>query len=224
MDRDEVWRMIDAQRLSLADLLEQLTPEEWEQPSLCDGWTVRDVAAHLALSHTGALSVMVGLLQARGRFNRMIHDSALRHAARPVGELVAQLRGMAGSRRHAPGTTYLGQLLDVLVHSQDIALPLGRQHEMPPSAAAVAATRAWTTGFPFHARKKLRGLRLTATDVSWSVGQGMSIEGPMDPILLLLTGRTVALARLSGEGVPKLTAQLSAQRSSDDGADRSSQA
>ena len=50
MDRDEVWRAIDAERISLADLLDSLGEREWETPSLCAGWRVRDVAAHLTLA------------------------------------------------------------------------------------------------------------------------------------------------------------------------------
>jgi uncharacterized Actinobacterial protein TIGR03083 len=47
MDLDEVWPAIDTQRLGLAEVLDRLTEQEWRHPSLCDGWTVRDVVAHL---------------------------------------------------------------------------------------------------------------------------------------------------------------------------------
>jgi uncharacterized protein (TIGR03083 family) len=60
MDRDEVWRAIDAERVSLADLLDSLGEQEWEIPSLCAGWRVRDVAAHLTLARTAALSQLSG--------------------------------------------------------------------------------------------------------------------------------------------------------------------
>lgn len=38
MNRDEVWRAIDAERASLADLLDSLGEQEWKVPSLCAGW------------------------------------------------------------------------------------------------------------------------------------------------------------------------------------------
>jgi uncharacterized protein (TIGR03083 family) len=110
LDTDAVWATIDRQRLDLADLLDDLAAPEWEHPSLCEGWRVRDVVAHLALAQTGTARAVVDLLRARGRLQRMIHDSAVRHAALPPARLTAQIRGMAGSRRTAPGTTPLDVL------------------------------------------------------------------------------------------------------------------
>ena len=109
------------------------------------------------------------------------------------------LRDMVGSRRKVLGITPLEPLVDVLVHGQDIAIPLGRTRPVPAAAAAVAATRVWTKNWPFYARRRLRGLRLAATDVDWTVGQGRLVEGPIAALLLLLTGRTAALDRLSGD-------------------------
>lgn len=43
-------------------------------------------------------------------------------------------------------------------------------------------------------------LRLQATDTDWAVGEGAQVEGPIAALLLLLTGRRVALAQLSGPG------------------------
>jgi uncharacterized protein (TIGR03083 family) len=209
MNRDEVWRTTDAERSSVADLLDHLSPEEWEKPSLCAGWRARDVAAHLTLAQMGVLTATREVLRAGGNFNVMIRDSARRQAALPVEEYSRRLRGMVGSRRKAPGVTHLEPLIDILVHGQDIAIPLGRTRTMPVEAAATAATRVWTTSWPFQARRKLRGLQLVATDVSWTVGQGPRVEGPISAILLLLTGRGAALARLSGSGANELPARLS---------------
>lgn len=212
MDTDEIWQATDTERLGLADLLDELSDEEWERPSLCAGWRVRDVAAHLALSRTGPGAVLIGLLRARGSFDRMVRDTARRYAAhRPAAALAAELRGMAGSHRHAVGTTPLEPLLDLLVHGQDIALPLGRPREMPPPAAAAAATRVWTMGFPFHARRRLHGLRFAATDAVWAAGEGRDVEGPIASILLALTGRPDGLDRLTGAGTAELRHRVGAQ-------------
>jgi uncharacterized protein (TIGR03083 family) len=103
MNRDEVWGAIDAERASLADLLDSLGEQEWEVPSLCAGWRVRDVAAHLTLAQIRPLPGVVAAVRARGNFNRMVHDSALRQARRlPVLQYAPRLRAMAGSRRKAP--------------------------------------------------------------------------------------------------------------------------
>jgi uncharacterized protein (TIGR03083 family) len=157
----------------------------------------------------GVITATREMLRAGGNFNVMIRDSARRQAALPVEEYSRRLRGMVGSRRKAPGVTHLEPLIDILVHGQDIAIPLGRTRTMPVEAAATAATRVWTTSWPFHARRKLRGLQLVATDVSWTVGQGPRVEGPISALLLLLTGRGAALARLSGSGARELPARLS---------------
>ena len=211
LDEDAVWRTIDRERLSLADLLDDLSPQEWTTPSLCSGWRVREVAAHLALAHMGAAAGAVAAVRARGSFHRMIHDTAVRHAAEPTDVLVGQIRAMVGSRRHAPGISHLEPLIDVLVHGQDIAVPLARPRAMPVAAAAASATRVWNSRGPlsraFGARSRLRGLRLVATDVDWSVGQGDRVEGPVQALLLLLTGRSAAALRaLSGPGVDRLGA------------------
>jgi hypothetical protein len=140
----------------------------------------------------------------------MVHDTAVRHASRTSpGEVTAQLRAMVGSRRHAPGITPLEPLTDVLVHGQDIALPLHRPRAVPVDAAVTAATRAWTCRWPislaFRAPQRLSGLRLTATDVDWSVGEGTRVEGPVAALLLLITGRrSAALPSLSGPGTTRL--------------------
>ena len=133
MDRDQVWQVIDAQRMNLAALLEQLPAGDWRQPSLCAGWTVRDVAAHLTLQQVGPGGAIAMMVRWRGSLERTIHDVACRRAAAlPTGQIIAEIRGMAGSRRHTIGVTYLETLTDILVHGQDIAIPLGR----PPRHAA----------------------------------------------------------------------------------------
>jgi uncharacterized protein (TIGR03083 family) len=204
MDLDELWRTIDAERAGLADLVEDLSPAEWGTPSLCDAWRVGDVAAHLTLAHMGFRAAVVAAVRARGSFDGMIRDTALRAASLPPAEYARRLRAMVGSRRTAPFLTPMEPLIDVLVHGQDIAIPLGRTRPMPTTAAAAAAQRAWDVGFPFRARKRLAGFRLAATDVDWTVGSGAPIEGPISALLLLVTGRDAALDELTGEGVGAL--------------------
>jgi uncharacterized protein (TIGR03083 family) len=209
---DDVWRAIDAERTGLADLLDDLTVDEWAAPSLCAGWRVRDVAAHLTLAHMPPLSAALTALRARGSFDRMIRDSALRQATLPCDEFARRIRAMVGSRRTAPFVTPLEPLIDVLVHGQDIARPLGRHRPMPAGAAAAAADRVWTMGWPFHARRRLDGLRLSATDASWSVGEGPAVEGPLSALLLLMTGRNAAIDQLTGPGVDAVTGRTDAPR------------
>ena len=72
-------------------------------------------------------------------------------------EIVAALRGMIGSRRKVPGTSVQQPLIEVLVHGQDIAVPLGIDLPMPPDAAVEAAKRLAGMNFPLKARQRLNG-------------------------------------------------------------------
>src|SRR6478736_5425091 len=177
MSRDEVWRAIDAERASLADLLDSLAEQEWEVPSLCAGWRVRDVAAHLTLAQMRPLPALVAAVRARGNFNRMVHDSAVRQARRlPVLQYAPRLRAMAGSRKKAPGVSHLEPLIDVLVHGQDIAIPLGRGRPVPARAAMAAADRVWPELLPWRAARKLGGFRFAGAECSGTAGDGDLVE------------------------------------------------
>jgi uncharacterized protein (TIGR03083 family) len=192
MDRDQVWQVIDEQRQSVVSLLEGLTDDEWRQPSLCAGWTVRDVAAHLTLQQVGLGGAIGMMVRWRGSLDRTIQDAACRRAAAlRTEQIIAEIRGMVGSRRRNVGVTYLEPLIDILVHGQDIAIPLDRHHHMPPEAAAVAASRVLSMRWPppGPSARRVAGFRLVATDISWSAGEGPEVRAPMSAILLMCTGR-----------------------------------
>ena len=216
MNDDELWAAIDVQRLRTTDLLETLGPGEWTRPSLCEGWTVRDVAAHLTLQQLTLGSALVGALGHPGSLNHVIHASARARATLPPDQLIAAIRGMVGSRRHNVGVTPLETLIDIVVHGQDIALPTSRVLEVPPDVAATAAARVWDGQLSRWGRAKATvfrrlpydGHRLAATDVDWSVGDGPEIRGPVLMLLLLLTGRAVAISHLDGEGTTDLVERL----------------
>jgi uncharacterized protein (TIGR03083 family) len=214
IDRDQAWRVIRTERLRLADLLDQLAGEDWDQPSLCAGWAVRDVAAHLTLQQLGARAAAGMMLTYHGDTDRAICECARKRAAAwPTAKVIAEIRSTAGSRRHNFGVTYRETLIDVLIHPQDIAIPLGRPHSMPPQAAAAAATRIWTMRWPppFPARRAMERFRVSATDITWSAGRGPHVCAPISSILLLSAGRLAALADISGDGATELAATLTSQ-------------
>jgi uncharacterized protein (TIGR03083 family) len=219
MNDDQLWAAIDDQRRRTADLLDSLGEEQWDHPSLCAGWTVRHVAAHLTLQQQrvrdlAAFTLRNPRLVRSVTLNRIIHDSAVVQSRLPREELTGRIRATIGSRRHNSFVTPRETLTDILVHGQDIAVPLGLHLEVLPDAAAEAAARAWGTRSTWLAsvfdKFPLDGYRLSATDVEWTVGDGPEVAGPIRALLLLLTGRGVALREVAGPGADELRRQRQA--------------
>ncbi|MFF2550649.1 maleylpyruvate isomerase family mycothiol-dependent enzyme [Nocardia sp. NPDC058058] len=206
MTDDEIWRAVAAQRVILVELLESLSAPDWDHPSLCADWRVRDVVAHVVLSSNPEFWVLlINLIRARGSITRLARDTGIRHADRvSAPELLAQLRAAIPMRTTAPGTTPADRLMDVLVHIQDIAIPLDRTVEMPTAAARLAIERVWSTGWLFRSEQRLSGFHLLATDSGWSAGSGALVEGTTADLLLLATGRTARVHALTGPGAAEL--------------------
>jgi uncharacterized protein (TIGR03083 family) len=188
VDSDAVWQHIDSERAWMADFLESLPAEDWLLPSMCARWTVRDVGAHLTFAQTPVRDLLLPALRARFRYDVLVRDTALRSPLTHA-EIVAMLRGFLGSRRRVAFITDLEPLIDILVHNQDIARPLGVDHPIPPDAAVAAADRVLGTPPPIRRWKPPRDVRLVATDTDWAYGSGFEVRATMGTQLLTLTGR-----------------------------------
>ena len=212
MGPDESWQLIEEHRLAIADLLEVLTFQEWERPSLCTGWRVRDVAAHLALGTSAPpMKTMIReAARARGNFDRLNHDLAVRHAQRSTSVITAELRRNAASRDLPAVTNYGNVVFDVLIHGQDIAIPLNRSLRFSTVAGSVAAENLWQLRWPWSTRRRFRGLSFSATDTDWSAGAGPAGRGPLPPHQLVLSGRPAALPELTGDGLAELARRITA--------------
>ncbi|MFI9380709.1 maleylpyruvate isomerase family mycothiol-dependent enzyme [Kutzneria sp. NPDC052558] len=197
-----------AERTELAGLLATLSPREWETPSLCAGWRVRDVVAHM---------ISYDQLDTRTLVDRFTRSAFGLHRANAIG--VDELRDVDVSellalfRRHlAPHglTSWFGGVLgleDALVHHQDIRRVLGRPRQIPaerlrPVLRTVALNPA--VGGPW----RVRGLRVIATDLGWAAGFGPVVAGPAEPLLMAIAGRRGITAELTGPGLPTLTARI----------------
>ncbi|WP_245745888.1 maleylpyruvate isomerase family mycothiol-dependent enzyme [Nocardia altamirensis] len=206
MTAEEVWRATAAERSSLADLLAELSESDWDRQSLCAEWRIRDVVAHTTqCTHAHLGWIVANLIRARGSVDRALRDAAIRHADR-VGtrQLLDELRASVPSRFTPIATVPADRLLDVLVHGQDIAIPLGIDREMPTGASRSALDRVWATASRFGIEERLAGYRLAATDIEWSVGDGPLVHGTAGALLLLATGRAAAATQLSGPGADTL--------------------
>jgi uncharacterized protein (TIGR03083 family) len=99
--------------------------------------------------------------------------------------------------------------LDHLVHNQDIRRPTGRQRVIPSERMLRALEISHTVSGPgFSPKKNVAGLRLVASDVGWSTGDGPRVEGPGEAVVLAAAGRTVALTELAGDGVEILRTRI----------------
>jgi uncharacterized protein (TIGR03083 family) len=206
----EHWATIAAERRALADQLDTLDDGQWATPSLCGAWTVRDVAAHLVVPHKVKLpSFLVTLTTARFSFDRANEVMTSREAVHPPEEIVADIRRYAEGRFAPPGLGSIAPLTDVLVHGQDIRVPLGLATDGPvehwaPSLDFVVSKKA-RRGF---VGKALPPLRFAATDLDWSHGEGSEeaglVSGPAIALALALLGRPALIDQLTGPGVPAL--------------------
>lgn len=193
------------EREEFGDLLEALSTRQWQAPTLCAGWTVRDVAAHtIAYLGQSRLGLTAAMLAARGHMDR-INDRALRAGA-GLGpdELRALMR--AGADPSGAGALYGCRvaLIECLIHQQDIRRPLGLPRNIPADALRASLTYARVSPV-IGGAWRTRGLRLVATDLDWSAGRGTEIHGPGEALLLAMTGRVGAVAdELAGPGMADL--------------------
>lgn len=210
MADDAVFTITATERRALADDLDRLTAEQWAIPSLCAGWDVRTVAAHLvAALNPAAGPFLVAVIRSGGRLHRANDALAHREAARSTTELVAALRHHADARSSPPGTGARGPLTDVLVHAGDIRLPLGLPHSPAPDGVRSALDFV-TAGRPlgFVPRGRLRGLRLVADDLHQAWGEGEPVVGHGVDLLMAACGRPSVLDRLRGEGAAAMAHRL----------------
>lgn len=199
MDRDTLWAHTHHERQALAATLRALTPEQWEHDSLCAGWTVKDVAAHVITTHPqlglrGTLGVF-GRNLGRGYNSMIFRETKRASAQRSTNDILRDFETYATSRRKVPTVTTVEPMIDAIVHHQDIVRPLGLQHDPDPEAAAVAADRLRRIAWLMGTRKLLRGVRMVATDVDWDRGKGDVVEGPMSELMMLCAGRPAELPR-----------------------------
>lgn len=199
--------MISSERRVLADLLDTLTPEQLETPSLCGDWTVQQVAAHLLMPLAVPLPrFAIAAVLARGNFD-VANDRVTRSfARRPIGEIAAGLRAKADHRFHPPGFGHEAPLAELLLHGQDLRRPLGLTWPFPADGLPIvldllAAPKAHRGFVP---KGRLDGLRLQATDVDWSAGDGPLVSGPGASLAFAMAGRPAALDELTGDGVDVL--------------------
>jgi uncharacterized protein (TIGR03083 family) len=205
-----VYDMVVDERRHMAELLGTLTPGQLRTPSLCAGWTVHDVAAHLTtFLRYGQIKLYLGIVATAADLDRVNQWLTERAARRPSDEIIGVLRRRAGSRFTVPRSGYDPVLTDLVLHDLDIRLPLGIARDMSEERLAVAFHHLTSRASPgFAMGSRLDGLRVTATDTGWDHGAGPPVHGPAETLLLGIGGREGVLDALSGDGVPLLRQRL----------------
>jgi uncharacterized protein (TIGR03083 family) len=205
----ETWELVDAQRKDNIALLEGLTPAQWDTPSLCDGWRVREVAAHLSSPANYEIGAFTReLLRSGLSFDKATARDAVRRGGRDTKELIDEYRGTIGKRRKPPGAKSVTVLNDMLVHGQDIRRPLGLTADIPEERLRTCLDYVKGMNFVFGAKKRVAGLKLEATDMDWTHGEGPVVRGTGEALLMILNGRTDALKDVHGEGTATLADRM----------------
>lgn len=215
--RPSVARMDDAQvfagsarlRRELAEWLPTLSAEQLATRSLCTEWTVREVAGHITASVTVPLRALFWRI-VRCRFDpdRAVAELATEVAAQPLPELVAALREHADDRFAPPVVGPRAPLTDLLVHRADMRIPLGQPSSPEPELVGVALDFLAPGRPGFAPKRRLAGLRLVATDLDRTWGDGAELAGPGADLMLAVCGRRAGLAALRGPGAALLAARI----------------
>ncbi|HLY84578.1 MAG TPA: maleylpyruvate isomerase family mycothiol-dependent enzyme [Acidimicrobiales bacterium] len=200
---------------AISEFLHELDEEQWDHLSLCDGWRVRDVISHICLGYTTPMPSMIVKVARRG-FNvpkASFEESIAYGTAHSPAEILAVFnsihrgnvrKGIAKVIKPTEG------LVDHLIHHQDVRRPLGRPRSLPEDRLVAALGVIPNLAGFVGAKKRVAGLRLVATDVGWSNGDGPEVAGTGEAILLAASGRPVSLDELSGEGLDLLRTRVAA--------------
>ncbi|OJZ73739.1 DinB family protein [Mycobacterium paraffinicum] len=194
------------ERADLAEFLATLTPQQWEAPSLCSRWTVKDVVAHtISYEELGPLGLARRF--AKGWVVRANQVGVDEFADLSPEQLLDFLRAHLEPRGLTAGFGGMIALLDGTIHHQDIRRALNRPRVVP--ADRLERVLELAPGNPrLGAGRRIRGLRLRATDVDWEHGHGPEVTGPGEALLMAMSGRPAALADLDGPGLNALAARL----------------
>ncbi|HEY6428198.1 MAG TPA: maleylpyruvate isomerase family mycothiol-dependent enzyme [Acidimicrobiales bacterium] len=199
--------MVAAEYLALADVLASASDADWSTPSLCEGWRVREVIAHLTMPARYDEEAFLAELRARNfDFPRLSNEIAARDAQLPAEQLVANLRSNTLHSWAPPGGGYHGALNHVVIHGLDVTVPLGLQR-LPADEPMRVVLGDLTKG-ELHSQfgTSIDGRTLEATDLDWSHGSGPPLRASAGDLALLLCGRTIGPGRFEGE---PLATQLS---------------
>jgi uncharacterized protein (TIGR03083 family) len=207
MTTTDLMPTIAAERRAFTDVLEGLPEADWNAPSLCSGWRVREVVAHMTMPFRYPGPRFLGeLVRSRGNFARMADRIARRDAQVPIGTLLDGWRTNENHPWKPPGGGRMGALTHDVVHGLDITIPLGVEHPVGEPALRVVLEHATTPLSLKHFGLDLTGIRLEADDLDWAVGDGEPLRGRARHLLMVLMDRRLPAGLLTGAATERFTA------------------
>ena len=205
-DENTLMAMARAERADLAAYLATLTPDQWRTPSLCDGWSVKDVVGHM-ISYEELSTV--GLIRrfAKGRIMHANQVGVDEFAALNPEELLTFLNNHLRPRGLTAGFGGMIALVDGTIHHQDIRRALGHPRTIPVDRLRWILQRV-PTNPRLGAWRRIRGLQLTAADVDWTHGSGLEVIGSGEALMMAMAGRPAVIDELDGPGQAILAKRL----------------
>jgi uncharacterized protein (TIGR03083 family) len=199
---------VAGERTDLAALLTDLPAEDWDKPTLCAGWRVRELVAHITMPYRLSMPRFVlGMIKARGNFDRLADRQARRDAAElSAVELTECLRQNINHPWKPPGGGYQGALSHDVIHGLDITVALGIDREVPAERMHYILDSMNPRQLKYFG-VDLTGIQLRATDLDWTYGTGDVLTGKAQDLLLVLCGRTLPPGHLTGSPATRFTRQ-----------------
>ena len=192
---NDVWALVHAERAALIDDLDRLDDAQWDEPSLCPGWTVHDVVAHLVdVAESTRLGFARDMVKAGFDFDRQNERGIARAKGATPAQTLQRLR-QAATRTTMPLAPKDTRIVEEVVHGEDIRRPLGLRRDYPPQAVERSLRQQVRTSTKFGGVKELvAGRRLVATDTDLTIGTGRELRGTAIELLLACAGRNTLLA------------------------------
>lgn len=190
---------IAAQYLALAEALGSIPEAAWETPSLCEGWRIREVIAHVTMPARYDQEAFMAELRSRDfDFGRLSNEIATRDGQLPTETLLANLRDEVLHRWAPPEGGYHGALNHAVIHGLDATVPLGLRRSASDEVMRIVLDDLTQHGIHEHFETSIDSRRLEASDLDWSYGSGETLTGSSADLALALCGRKLPPGRLQG--------------------------
>lgn len=210
VNESKIWDLIERERRQLYEYLASLEPEQWDTASLCDGWKVRDVVAHLVLvfRYTPA-NAWKDFILSGFRPNRFLAQTARSFGKADEKTLLTAFESIITERRKPASVSVLNVLADLLIHEQDIRVPLGNPRKMPSDVLKEIFTHWEPTKSNLGEKisgvgARVKGIKFILTDLDLTRGEGQEVYGSAQDILLAIAGRIAGPIKLEGDGAETL--------------------